>query len=353
METVENLLARHAKACELRHPFDKARAVECMKAWVLAIGGPQCRVMVVADAASVASAVSVVRAAWDARDASAAWAAWDAWAASAARAARDASAAWDASAARDAWAARAAWNAWNASAARDAWNASVARDAWAAWNASYMAIISIGASQLSDESTTNSWMPLFQAFEAGVHLFWVGEDEIWIAPPPTLILTDDTRRLHCETGPAFSWLSDVHLHFVHGVLVPAQVIEAPDTMTGAQIEAEANAEVRRVMIERFGADRYMRDAGAIVIDHDERWGTLWRKPRAGDSDMLMLEVVNRSPEPDGSFRHYWLRIQPECRPMPTKSGMKLGAPQPLTALNAVASTFGKRGKEYMSLEAES
>ena len=314
METVENLLARHAKACELRQPFDEARAVECMKAWVLAIGGPQCRVMVVADAASAARAAS---------------AAWATWAVSAASAV---SAAWATSAVRNARAARAA---------RDA------RDA------SYMTIISIGASQLFDESTTNSWMPLFQAFEAGVHLFWVGEDEIWIAPPPTLILTDDTRRLHCETGPAFSWLSDVHLHFVHGVLVPAQVIEAPDTMTGAQIEAEANAEVRRVMIERFGADRYMRDAGAIVIDHDERWGTLWRKPRAGDSDMLMLEVVNRSPEPDGSFRHYWLRIQPECRPMPTKSGMTLGAPQPLTALNAVASTFGKRGKEYMSLEAES
>lgn len=39
-----------------------------------------------------------------------------------------------------------------------------------------------------------------------------------------------------------------------------------------------------------------------------------------------------------------LRVHPECRPL-FASG-KLGAPQELTALNAIASTFGKTGKQY-------
>jgi len=44
----------------------------------------------------------------------------------------------------------------------------------------------------------------------------------------------------------------------------------------------------------------------------------------------MIEVVNRSREPDGSFRRYWLRVPPTMR----------------TARAAVAWTFDVPAKRY-------
>jgi hypothetical protein len=58
----------------------------------------------------------------------------------------------------------------------------------------------------------------------------------------------------------------------------------------------------------------------------------------------MVKVVNSTPEPDGSFKDYFLRVHPELRPL--LSNNRMGEPQALTAHNAVASTFGKRGGEY-------
>jgi hypothetical protein len=108
------------------------------------------------------------------------------------------------------------------------------------------------------------------------------------------------------------------------------------------IDAERNAEVRRVMIDRFGVGRYA--AGGNIVDHDDRWGTLRRRKRQNDSDMWVVEVVNSTPEPDGLWKHYHLRCHPELRPM--LSGGGLGKPQKPTALNAVASTFGLTGAAY-------
>jgi len=98
------------------------------------------------------------------------------------------------------------------------------------------------------------------------------------------------------------------------------------------------------MIERFGWDRYAAECGAQIIDHDERWGTLFGR----NGQALFLRVVNGSPEPDGSFRNYVLPVGPGCEPLPEEGETELGEPQELTALNAVASTYGLTGKQYAS-----
>jgi hypothetical protein len=63
----------------------------------------------------------------------------------------------------------------------------------------------------------------------------------------------------------------------------------------------------------------------------------------------MVQVINSTPEPDGSSKRYYLRVHPECRPLPAKDGGPLGKPQRLTAHAAVASTFGRRSEEYAPL----
>jgi hypothetical protein len=210
--------------------------------------------------------------------------------------------------------------------------------------------------------------------------WWPHRDFVMACERPTKIERDERGRLHCETGMAIQWSDGWGLYRWHGVAVPAQVIEAPETITVAQIEAETNAEVRRCMVSRYGAGRYLLDSGAKELARDE-FGVLYRKDIPGDEPLVMVRVLNSTPEPDGTlttaqareafgaplvdracamaglngsagkarWKEYFLRVHPELRPMvpPTKgSEVALGAPQEMTARNAVASTFGLRGEDW-------
>jgi hypothetical protein len=141
------------------------------------------------------------------------------------------------------------------------------------------------------------------------------------------------------------------------VRVTRQIVEAPETLTPEQILGEANAEVRRIMIDRFGADRLMREGNATLLDkvHEPDFpgltdAELWRLDLDGDESLVMLHLRNSTPELDGSYREPWLRVHPELRPMiQDGDGRRFGERQELTCRNAVASTFGLRGEEYLPL----
>jgi hypothetical protein len=142
----------------------------------------------------------------------------------------------------------------------------------------------------------------------------------WVSERPNILHRDDGGRLHCETGPAVAYPDGWTIYAAHGVQVPGDVIERPDTITTLAIDGERNAEIRRVMIERYrhgeevsGAPAYVRDAGGEQLDRDERYGTLWRRdlPGGGDDEaIVMIELMNPTPQPDGSRRCQWLRVPP-------------------------------------------
>jgi hypothetical protein len=140
------------------------------------------------------------------------------------------------------------------------------------------------------------------------------------------------RRLHNADGPAVD--SDIEpLYFWHGILVPSFVILRPDLITVAHIHAEDNAEVRRVMLERMGFERYVEESGAERVQADD-YGDLFRIARPDDSDLVVVRVVNSTPEPDGSFKRYTLRVPPAIE----------------TAREAVAWSFGKsRAEDYQPM----
>ena len=51
-------------------------------------------------------------------------------------------------------------------------------------------------------------------------------------------------------------------------MVPSKVILFPETLTLDEIEKEPNLEVQRIMIERYGADKYLEEVQAIELDRD-------------------------------------------------------------------------------------
>lgn len=176
-------------------------------------------------------------------------------------------------------------DAMDARAARDARDAMAAMDAirrFAAWclqaaswwwwysDLSWLATTHIGAAALG-LSAVDAWAaPIFEAYCSGAWILYWTEDTLYWASKPTVHVErlDGGRRLHQETGPAMeSPIED--LYFWHGVLVPDFVVMNPEKITMHHIKDEENAEVRRVMMERMGWDKFCSEAQMRVLHADE------------------------------------------------------------------------------------
>jgi hypothetical protein len=184
-----------------------------------------------------------------------------------------------------------------------------------------------GITALFVERCLRIYRPFIAAYEAGLWLFWVLEDSVLAVARPALKTLEG--QLHCENGPAVSWANGARYFFWRGVRVPEKVVVAPDQLTGAEILAERNLEVQRVMLERFGHDRLILDTGAAPVHVDE-FGVLYRIRLSRRQTITLVHVTNATPETDGTRRRYFLRVPPDVR----------------TAHEAVAWTFGLRPEEY-------
>lgn len=72
-----------------------------------------------------------------------------------------------------------------------------------------------------------------------------------------------------------------------------------------------NVLARKEAIDRIGFDKLIKQKLATVIDDDPEYGTLYQLPGEMPKEpMLLLKVINSTPEPDGKFASYYLRVPP-------------------------------------------
>lgn len=241
-----------------------------------------------------------------------------------------------------------------------------------------MASIYIGARQTQNVNVQAWSKPVFDAFVAGAwFLYWTENTLYWVAKPVMHHeVVDGEKRLHNDSYAAIE--SDAeNIYFWHGVMVPAFVVTYPEWIKINHIESEENAEVRRVMIERYESVRYtgayLHDSGAREVQRDE-YGILYRKDLDGDEPIVMVRLLNRTPEPEGNlsaqealdifgeaawrvkeypedcrWKEYYKRVHPELRPMygnDAEGSPIFGDPQKMTARAAVASTRGMYAEQY-------
>ncbi len=208
------------------------------------------------------------------------------------------------------------------------------RTAWlGAWDWPWLATSNFIARswslELSGHASTHlgAWTELLR--DAAAFLFC--ENCCFVYVKPTIVSFDENGRLHNELTAAVEFADGTKLFCWHGVEVPEFVITKPKSIKIKMIDEEPNSEVKRVMIERFGLDLYL--FGAKVIHRDD-FGVLYRKEMRGDEPLVVVKVTNSTPEPDGSFKNYFLRVPP----------------QTTTAKAAVAWTFGLKTDEYNPIQ---
>jgi len=170
-------------------------------------------------------------------------------------------------------------------------------------------------------------LKIWDSIARSCHWFYPFLKICLISDKPRKLNIDDHGRLHSYTEKAIEYSDGWGFYSVHGIVVPGWIIENPKEITVKKIEEEQNVEVRRIMLDIFGWDKYLQGVEPI---HQDRYGILYRKEIPDDEPLVMVKVRNSTPEPDGSYKDYFLRVPPTTK----------------TAHEAVAWTFGETPETY-------
>jgi hypothetical protein len=157
------------------------------------------------------------------------------------------------------------------------------------------------------------------------HVCWVGDRH-------DVLKTNPQRRVHCATGPALHYPDGSAFYFWKDVEVEKWLIEEPGKITVRAIEDEPDSRIRRCMIDIMTPARFVATGRPVRAAWDET-GVLWRKSWTWGDTWAAVEVINGSPEIDGTNKHYFLQVPPDLR----------------TAREAVAWTYGMSAAEYARL----
>ena len=151
--------------------------------------------------------------------------------------------------------------------------------------------------------------------------YWTLDDVCFVSDRPAQIHRDQAGRLHCETAPAIAYSgTDWGLYCWHGFTIPPShhwIIADKAKLSPDSIDAETNAELRRVMLEVYGFDRYFAERKAKVMRRDVDGNGHARRllsAKVGGDTIRVVEVLNGSLEPDGTRRKFLLGAMPGKTP---------------------------------------
>jgi hypothetical protein len=158
-------------------------------------------------------------------------------------------------------------------------------------------------------------LPIYKKFQhyeaAAIHGGFriMHEDFCMISDRPRVLKIDEDRRPHCEDGPSHLWSDGFAIFYWHGYRIePGKtwIITDKDRLSPNLIDAEPNAELRRIMLEIYGFERYTAARGAKVIDEDVNHGQPRRlmSMKVMGEEIRVLHVINGSLEPDGTRRQF-------------------------------------------------
>jgi hypothetical protein len=231
---------------------------------------------------------------------------------------------------------------------------------WCAWEVFCAFCGEIGVRYTADESAL---LDLWLRQSRELHWWFPYEGIVLASERHTSLHLDDRGRLHSPDTMACAYGDSWGVYAWHGTVVPERYYKEP--ASASELLGEQNAEVRRALMERYdhehGKGAFISGCGAKLID------SAVQPMRPGEPDAINeLLSINLPGDPDGRIlflkmidpstgREYFNRVHPSLCPLlgnDSEGRPKLGPPQALTVRNALASTHGLLGEQYV-LEAES
>ncbi len=208
------------------------------------------------------------------------------------------------------------------------WQASAPAGLWASVQA-YEDAYWLAFFRFFDEYLAPNELHALAHFNERVSGYWLGQQEVILVRRPRVLSRDAEGRLHSEANKCIEYHDGWGFYAWHGVLVPEQVILAPEQLTRQEWSEAQNVEVRRVMQERMGS-RFVSELGGRVLDRGPR-GTLYEVKLHGDPERVARYVQVQDASTD---KQYFLRVPPTIQ----------------TAAEAVAWTFQVTVEAYHPAE---
>jgi len=106
------------------------------------------------------------------------------------------------------------------------------------------------------------WLPMVDAFSAGLWLYWITPTEIVCVEQPSLHIADG--RLHRAHGPAVEWPDGEEYYFWRGTQVPGEWMRG--NLTAKTALQWHNIEQRRAACEMIGWHKILNDLNARTIN---------------------------------------------------------------------------------------
>lgn len=170
-------------------------------------------------------------------------------------------------------------------------------------------------------------------------------DEMAIVCKKPLFIKMENNLLHCATGPAIAYGDGTKFYYYKGIDMGDHTfaIDTPEKITVDHITKEQNQEVKRVLLEIFGYERYITESGAQLLHEDTFRNSpvkfyrikLNKNSRNEEITVDGVLVINSTAEPDGTFKKYFIKVEPN---------------KYKRAVEALASTFRRRSGEVLTEE---
>ena len=207
-----------------------------------------------------------------------------------------------------------------------------ARPSFAGSGFSFQSAVWLGALQYLHDvcGLVHQTGPLAGLWELAHSACWMAPHErvCWLMQRPTQIRRDANGRLHAADGPALRFGRDCQVYAWKGIIVPARLIEQPELIDVRAVESAHDPQIRRCMIDIMTPKRFVEQGGAYRVVEDET-GILWRQRWRWEA-WAAVEVINGTPEPDGTYKRYFLQVPPTVR----------------TPREGVAWTYGLSERQY-------
>ncbi|MEE8434284.1 MAG: hypothetical protein V3S64_05800 [bacterium] len=198
----------------------------------------------------------------------------------------------------------------------------------ASWICHYLFLEAIG---LQFEAKARRLLGLWEEVARSCMWWWGFENLCFVCERPERMLWSENTGFHCADGPAIRFRDGWGVYVWKGLYVPPEMMEAPVTLKA--IREMESIEYQRVLIDRYGLERYFEDSGAREVARDAQ-GVLLEMEMPGGGAQQIVRVENPTPGPGGERRIYLLPLK-ERFDNPT---------------DAIGSTFGLSPGNYKPIE---